>query len=156
MFQQPVSGYAAFGLLVVVLVGMAWGFRTVLLALLVQSAERGQVIPMSLVLARVPVPQGERFVLSVPARAEGASWTQRGSLVLTDRRVRLVRRGTVLADLPLVQVAHLTVTRGVLQLTARPGAADLRVRVPQAALLARYVQQLASRALQTVAPVPRR
>lgn len=137
------TGVVAFGLLLLVLLGMAWGFRTVVLALLVQSAERGNVIPLSLTLARVPVPAGERFALSLPARRAGEGLMQLGSLVLTSRRIRLVRRGAVVMDLPLVQVAHLTVQGWTLRITVRGSAEPVAVRVAQPAAIARYIRTLA-------------
>lgn len=137
------TGVIAFGLLLLVLLGMAWGFRTVVLALLVQAAERGNVIPLSLTLARVPVPVGERFALSLPARRSGEGLMQLGSLVLTSRRIRLVRRGAVVMDLPLVQVAHLTVQGWTLRITVRGSAEAVAVRVAQPAAIARYIRTLA-------------
>ena len=102
------SGVAVFVLLLLTLCGMAWGFRTLLLGLLVQSAERGTLIPVSLTLARVPVPAGEAFVLSLPARRPGEGLRALGSLVLTSGRVRLVRRGTVEVDQPGTEMSGLS------------------------------------------------
>ena len=66
------SGVAAFGLLLLILTGMVWGMRTLLLALLVQFAERGDIVPVSLTLARAPVPAGETFVGSSSIRMRPA------------------------------------------------------------------------------------
>ncbi len=124
---------------------MAWGFRTLVLALLAQSAERGNVIAVSMTLARVMVPVGEEFVLSLPARRDGESLTQLGSLVLTSRRVRLIRRGAVMNDMPLAQIAHLTVEGGALRVTIRGESEPLVIRVAQPATIARYIRTLAVR-----------
>ncbi len=134
-----------FAILLLFLLGAAWLLRGVALALLVKAAEGGTLVPLSLTLARVGVPGGESFVLGLPARPPGARLRGFGTLVLTTGRVRFVRRGTVVTELPLAQVAHLTVRRGVLRLDRRDGAPPLEVRVPQPALIARYVQLLASR-----------
>ncbi len=139
------SGVAVFVLLLLTLCGMAWGFRTLLLGLLVQSAERGTLIPVSLTLARVPVPAGEAFVLSLPARRPGEGLRALGSLVLTSGRVRLVRRGTVEVDLPLSQIEHLTVQGGTLRVTRRGASDPVAVRVAQPAVIARYIRCLAIR-----------
>ena len=140
----------AFFVLVLVLVAMAWGFRTLVLALLAQSAERGNVIGVSMTLARVTVPAGEQLVLSLPARREGDPLTQLGSLVLTSRRVRLIRRGTVIRDVPLAQIAHLTVQGGALRLTIRGESEPLAIRVAQPATIARYLRTLAVRSAAAV------
>jgi len=108
-----------FVMLLAVLAGIVWGFRTLFLALLAQAAEGGNVIAVSMTLARVPVPAGEQFVLSLPARRDGEPLTQLGSLVLTSRRLRLVRRRTVVSDVTLAQIAHLTVQGGTLRVTIR-------------------------------------
>mgnify|MGYP000343436673 CR=1 FL=1 len=134
-----------FLILVLVLVGIAWGFRTMLLAVLAQSAERGHVIAVSMTLARVPVPVSEQFVLSLPARRDGEPLTQLGSFVLTSRRVRLIRRGTVLSDVPLAQIAHLTVQGGALRLTMRGESGPLVIRIAQPTTIARYIRTLAVR-----------
>jgi hypothetical protein len=140
------SGIMAFTLLLLVLLGMAWGFRTIFLSLIAQSAERGNIIPVSLTLARVPVPAGEQFALSLPARRVGERIWATGTLVLTSGRVRLVRRGRVAIDLPLSQIAHLTVQGWSLRLTVRGVADQVAVRVAQPAVIARYILCLAVRA----------
>ncbi len=138
------TGIIPFLMLLSVLLGIAWGFRTLLLVLLAQSAERGTVIPVSMTLARVLVPVNETFVLSLPARRDGEPLTQLGSLVLTSGRVRLVRRGTVVSDLLLAQIAHLTVQSGTLRVTMRGDSGPLVIRVAQPATIARYIRTLAS------------
>lgn len=137
--------FVIFGLLLLVLLGMVWGFRTIFIALVVQSAERGNIIPVSLTLSRVPVPAGEQFVLSLPARRVGDGLRAMGSVVLTSGRVRLVRRGHVQQDVPLSQIAHLTVRGGALELSLRGAAAPLALRVAQPAAIARYIRWLATR-----------
>ena len=132
--------------LLAVLTLIVWGFRTIMIGLLAQSAERGNIIPVSLTLARVPVPAGEAFVLSLPARRDGESLRQLGSLVLTSGRVRLVRRGTVTLDLPLARIEHLTVQRGTLRVTVRANAQPVVLRVAQPAALASLIRTLAVRA----------
>ncbi|MCC6242888.1 MAG: hypothetical protein IT353_08605 [Gemmatimonadaceae bacterium] len=139
--------------LLVVLALIACGFRTILLTLLVQSAERGNIIPVSLTLARVPVPTNERFCLGVPARRQGEPLWALGTLVLTTGRVRLVRRGSVVVDIPLANVAHLTVQGFALAITVRGASAPTVLRVTQPAVVARYIQRLATMA---VAPTVRR
>lgn len=134
-----------FAMLLAVLGGIVWGFRTLVLALLAQAAERGNVIAVSMTLARVPVPSGEQFVLSLPARRDGEPLTQLGTLVLTSRRVRFVRRGAVVSDVPLAQIAHLTVQGGALRVTVRNQPDHLVLRVAQPATIARYVRTLAMR-----------
>jgi len=140
-----VKGFIAFSVLIVTLLLMVWGARTVLLGLVVQSAERGNVIPLSLTLSRVPIPAGETFHLSLPAR-RGAGWWPSSVLVLTSRRVRLVRRGSVELDVPLAQVAHLTVQGLTLRITQRGTPDPLVLRVAQPAAIARYIRYLAIRA----------
>jgi hypothetical protein len=140
------TGVPVFALLLLVLLGMAWGFRSVFLVLVAQSAERGNFIPVSLTLARVPVPAGETFYLSLPARRDGEGLLSLGSLVLTSRRVRLVRRGAVVVDVPLPQVEHLTVKGFTLRITVRGGGPPLVLRVAQPAAIARYIRCLAVRA----------
>jgi len=134
-----------FVMLLAVLAGIVWGFRTLFLALLAQAAEGGNVIAVSMTLARVPVPAGEQFVLSLPARRDGEPLTQLGSLVLTSRRLRLVRRRTVVSDVTLAQIAHLTVQGGTLRVTIRNQSDPLVIRVAQPATIARYVRTLAVR-----------
>lgn len=134
-----------FALLLLVLVGMAWGFRSVFIVLVAQSAERGNFIPVSLTLARVPVPAGETFYLSLPARRADEGLRSLGSLVLTSRRVRLVRRGAVVVDVLLTQVEHLTVQGFTLRITVRGGGPPLVLRVAQPAAIARYIRCLAVR-----------
>ncbi len=145
--RTAVSGVAVFSLLLVTLLGMAWGFRTLLLGVIVANAERGTIIPVSLTLARVPVPAGESFCLSLPARREHDGVRQTGSLVLTTRRLRLVRRGAVVADIPLGQVEHLTVRGFSLCIAQRGTAAPLVVRIAQPAAIARYIRHLAIRGI---------
>jgi hypothetical protein len=140
------TGLPVFALLVLVLLGMAWGFRSVFIVLVAQSAERGNFIPVSLTLARVPVPAGETFYLSLPARRDGEGLLSLGSLVLTSRRMRLVRRGAVVVDVPLPQVEHLTVKGFTLRIAVRGGGQPLVLRVAQPAAIARYVRCLAVRA----------
>lgn len=149
------SGVAAFGLLLLILTGMVWGMRTLLLALLVQFAERGDIVPVSLTLARVPVPAGETFVLSLPARHPGESLLTVGSLVLTSGRVRLVRRRRVEWDVPVSAVAHLTVQGGTLRITARGTPEPIALRIAQPALVARYIRCLAVRYLSAHRPIVR-
>lgn len=139
------KGLIAFSVLIVTLLLMVWGARTILLGLVVQSAERGTVIPLSLTLSRVPIPAGDTFCLSLPAR-RGAGWWPGSVLVLTSRRVRLVRRGKVEVDLPLAQVAHLTVQGLMLRIEQRGSPDPLVVRVAQPAVIARYIRHLAMRA----------
>lgn len=139
-----------FGLLLLVLLGMVWGFRTIFIGLIVQSAERGNLIPVSLTLSRVPVPAGEQFVLTLPARRVGEGLLTLGSLVLTSGRVRLVRRGVVQVDVPLSQIAHLTVRGWTLELALHGGGSPLALRVAQPAAIARYIRYLATR--RTLSP----
>lgn len=134
-----------FVVLAVLLAAMVWLFRGLAIGLLVQSAERGTIIPMSLTLARVGVPGGDTFVLGVPARRSDAPWHALGTLVLTSRRLRWTRRGTVEDEVLLSQVEHLTVRNGRLQITRRDRQPPLELRVAQPALIARYVQVLATR-----------
>jgi hypothetical protein len=134
-----------FGLLLLVLLGMVWGFRTIFIGLIVQSAERGNIIPVSLTLTRVPVPAGEQFVLSLPARRVGDGLLPTGALVLTSGRVRLVQRGQVRVDVPLSQIAHLTVRGWALEVTIRGTAESLALRVAQPAAIARFIRCLATR-----------
>ena len=140
-----------FAILLLVLAGIAWGFRTILLALLVQSAERGNIIPVSLTLARVPVPTNEQFCLGLPARRQGEPLTALGTLVLTTGRVRLVRRGQTVLDIPLGEVAHLTVQGFTLAIAVRGASAPTVLRVTQPAVIARYIQRLATMALASPA-----
>ncbi len=134
---------------------MVWAARTVLLGLLAQAAQFGRPIPVSLTLARVPVPAGEQFLLSLPARREGESLRQLGSFVLTSGRVRLVRRGRVELDVPLSQIAHLTVKGfGVLRLTVRGNADAIGLRLAQPGAMARYIQTMASKAATSAATSP--
>ncbi len=139
----PVSGLAIFALLVVTLLGMVWAFRSLFIALVVQAAERGTTIPASLTWSRVPVPAGETFHLSLPARRAGDGWRKYGTLVLTSGRVRLVRRGAVQADVPLSQVEHLTVKGFKLSISRRGDPTPLVVQVAQPAAIARYIRCLA-------------
>jgi hypothetical protein len=143
--SRVVSGVIAFTILLLVLLGMAWGFRTLFLGLITQSAERGNIIPVSMTLARVRVPVGEQFVLSVPARRVGEPLWRTGSFVLTSGRVRLVRLGHVIVDVPLSQIGHLTVQGWTLRLTVRGVAEAIVLRVAQPAVLARYIRCLAIR-----------
>jgi len=135
-----------FTLLLLVLLGMAWGARTLALALVVQSAEQGNIIPLSLSLARVPVPVGEPLHLSVPARLGGEPLWALGTLALTSGRVRLTRRGAVVVDIPLAQVAHLTVKGFTLSIDRRGSLSPVVLRVTQPAVIARYIQYLAKAA----------
>ena len=125
---------------------MAWGFRTIALALLAQSAERGHIIPMSFTVARVPLPGGETFALSLPGRRIGEPLTAFGTLALSTKRVRFLRRGRVIADVPLSNIAHLTVKGFALHLETRGGSEALHLRVAQPATIARYIRCLALRA----------
>lgn len=134
-----------FTVLLLFLAGTIWLLRGLLLALLVRWAEQGHIVPLSLTLARVGVPGGESFVLGLPARPPGGGLRGFGTLVLTTGRVRFVRRRAIVAELPLTQVKHLTVQRGALRLDRHDGAPSLELRVPQPALIARYVQLLAAR-----------
>lgn len=135
-----------FLLLLLTLLGMAWGFRSLLIGLVVQSAERGTMIPVSLTLSRVPVPVGEVFHLSLPARRVGDGWFAYRSLVLTSGRVRLVRRGRVELDVPLSKVEHLTVQGFSLRIARRGEATPLALQVAQPAAIARYIRYLATAA----------
>ncbi len=138
------KAFVAIGLLLpLVLLGIAWAFRTIILALLVQAAERGNIIPLAFTFAPIPVPAGERFALAVPARRDGESIRTMGSLVLTTRRVRLMQRKRIVLDVPLTQIAHLTVQGFTLRLTIRGSADPVALRVPQPAVIARYVRTLA-------------
>ena len=148
--SSTVKAFVAIGLLLpLVLFGMAWGFRTIVLALLVQAAERGNVIPVALTLAPVSMPAGERFALSVPARRDGESVMQRGALILTSRRLRLMRRKRIVLDVPLTQIARLTVQGWTLRLTIRGTSDPVTLRVPQPAVIARYVRTLAVQRART-------
>ena len=133
-------------LVLLVLLSMAWGFRTIALALLAQSAERGNIIPMSFTVARVRLlPVGETFALSLPARRIGEPLTAFGTLALSTKRVRLLRRGRVMADVPLSNIAHLTVKGFTLHIETRGGSEALHLRVAQPATIARYIRCLALR-----------
>jgi len=142
-----------FVMLLLVLTLIAWACRSILLSVVVQSAERGDIIPVSLTAARVRIPTTDRFCLSVPARRQGESIRLLGTLVLTTGRVRLVRRGRVVEEIPLAQVAHLTVQGFTLSITERGAAVPVVLRVTQPALMARYIQRLATLA---TAPSTRR
>lgn len=135
-----------FTLLLLVLFGIAWGGRTLLLALIVQSAEQGNIIPLSLSLASVPVPAGEPLYLSIPARLGGQPLWALGTLTLTAGRVRLIRRRTVVVDIPLAQIAHLTVQGFTLAIERRGTLGPVVLRVTQPAVIARYIQCLAKAA----------